>query len=630
MSGILGIILLDGSAVDREDLERMKERIRHRGPDGSSCWIDGPVGLGHLMLYTTPESLAELLPASNTSDDLVITADARIDNRDELIDDLFSHKERPEKISDSELILLSYERWGEGCMDKLIGDFAFAIWDRQNNALFCGRDHLGVKPLYYHLTDRSFIFASEIKALFGHPDVPRGLDEETVGDFLVPILDDRERTFYEGIRRLPAAHILTLKGGALVKKRYWSLDPNREIRLSSDDEYAAEFRRIFLEAVRCRLRSAFPVGVSLSGGLDSSSVACSARKILAKENGGGIHTFSAIFEAVPECDEREFIGAVIDQGGFEGHQVRADTKGPLEEFGRYLEYEDEPFWILNYFMSWDIFKVAKEKGIRVIMDGVEGDVVVSHGLTFLIELASAGRLIELCRNLRGLSKNFEAPVRSILWNHCIAPLAPDSLAQVYRRLRGRDRYRDRCGIVNPEFADRTNLRERFESYLEGSRSSKDLREDHYRSLDYAYLQQVLEVTDRQAAAFSLDCRHPFFDKRLVEFCLALPSDQKLRRGWSRWILRSAMSGILPQKIQWRGGKANLSPNFNRSLLAHDGELLKKVAFEDMGAIEDYVDISHLQETYLRFASERSTEDSTTLWKTVTLSLWLSRQEFAKE
>lgn len=630
MSGIFGILRLDGSEAGREELEGMMERIRHRGPDGSAIWNEGPAGIGHLMLHATPESSFEKMPLLNGSGDLVITADCRIDNRDELLAALSLDGESCSKIGDGGLILRSYERWGEDCLHRLLGDFAFAVVDLSRETLFCARDHMGVKPFYYFINDRAFVFASEIKAILSFPEVPRRLNEEMVSDFLVPILDDRQITFYQGVRRLPAACHLTLKEGKARTERYWSLDPKREIRLSSDEEYAAEFRRLFLEAVGCRLRCSSPVGVSLSGGLDSSSVASAARKISMDSDGGKILTFSAVFDDLPDCDEREFIGAVIGQGGFESTTIRADLLSPLGEFGDYLLHEDEPFWIPNYFMSWHLFKAARDGGARVIMDGFEGDVVVSHGLTHLSELFLAGRLLELFRNLRGLSKNFATPASRILWSQCIAPLAPEPAAKLYRWLRGLDGCQERCSIINPGFAERTRIRERIQSHLRGSRSSRDLRIDHHGALDDAYLQHVLEVIDRQAAAFSLEPRHPFLDRRLVEFCLALPSEQKLRRGWSRWVLRTAMAGILPDEIRWRGGKTILSQNFNRGLLAQDRKILEAAIFDDTAAIEDYVDVPLLQRTYRRFVAEGSNRDAITLWKTVILSLWLSAAGFAEE
>src|SRR3989441_8528576 len=258
----------------------------------------------------------------------VLTADARIDNRAELLAALG----RGVEATDAELILGAYQRWGERAPEHLLGDFAFAIWDGRREVLFCARDHFGVKPFYYHhAPGRLFAFGSEIKALLALAEVPRRLNETRVADYLVPLLEDKEITFYEEIVRLPPAHRMTVSRDGMRIEQSWALDPTREIRLKSDAEYAAAFREIFTEAVRCRLRSAFPVGSMLSGGLDSSSIVCVARKLLAEDGGGKLHTFSAIFPDVPECDEREYIEAVLGGHGVKPHYVRGDRLSPLAD-----------------------------------------------------------------------------------------------------------------------------------------------------------------------------------------------------------------------------------------------------------------------------------------------------------
>ena len=177
MSGIAGIYYLDGRPVEGMDVQRMIDSIAHRGPDGCGVWTDGSVGLGHRMLWTTPESLHEKLPLTNKSGDLTITADARIDNRDELISALNFNGRPRETITDSEIILAAYEKWGEKCPEELLGDFSFAIWDKRKQIVFCGRDHFGVKPFYYHLSEKIFTYASEIKAMLCLQHVPRRLNE---------------------------------------------------------------------------------------------------------------------------------------------------------------------------------------------------------------------------------------------------------------------------------------------------------------------------------------------------------------------------------------------------------------------------------------------------------------------
>ena len=183
MSGIAGALNLNGRPLEREDMARMVQSIAHRGPDGSGVWSEGAVGLGHRMLWTTPESLNEKLPLADGARNMAITADARIDNRDELFDALNVDGQRDE-ISDSELILLAYQRWGERCPERLQGDFAFAIWDGVNQLLFCARDHMGVKPFHYYRSSQAFIFASEIKALFALPEVSPRINESRLADYL--------------------------------------------------------------------------------------------------------------------------------------------------------------------------------------------------------------------------------------------------------------------------------------------------------------------------------------------------------------------------------------------------------------------------------------------------------------
>jgi asparagine synthase (glutamine-hydrolysing) len=236
VSAIAGIFFLDGRPVDRPVLERMVGSIAHRGPDGEGTWSEGPVGLGHRMLWTTPESLHEELPLVRKSGDLVLTADVRLDNRDELISALGIASRPRQEIGDGELILGAYKKWGERCPEELLGDFAFAIWDQQRQKLFCARDHMGVKPFYYFRSGRIFVFASEIKALLCVAEVPRRLNEVRVADYLVGSFEDKTITFYQEILRLPPAHSMSVSREKASERPYWALDPSREVRLSSDQE----------------------------------------------------------------------------------------------------------------------------------------------------------------------------------------------------------------------------------------------------------------------------------------------------------------------------------------------------------------------------------------------------------
>jgi asparagine synthase (glutamine-hydrolysing) len=643
VSAIVGLYNTDGKPVDRGDVNRMLDSLAHRGSDRAGIWSEGVIGVGHRMLWTTPESLHEKQPLLDQSRDLIITADARIDNREELIAALGLNGGAPSAITDSQLILAAYEKWGEICPEKLLGDFAFVIWDGRKQVLFCARDYFGVKPFYYYfLSGRFFVFASEIKALLSHPEVPRRLNEVRVGEYLASMFDDKTITFYAGILRLPPAHCLTIDRHGMQLRSYWSLDPSRELHLGSDDAYAAAFREIFVKAVLCRLRSAFPVASSLSGGLDSSSVSCVAQRLVAQEDDSRLRTFSIVFDQLAQCDERPFINKVLARDGFDPRYISGDGIGPLKDIEEILWHQDEPFYAPGLFSTWLLYRSASEQGVRILLDGHDGDGTVSHGHGRLDELATGGRWIALTIEARGLAKVFGKPFGKMVWSyvrHCkLDPMLsrfplPKRMRgisrAIYQRMRFRDPPSDQPswrGILNPDFAERIDLPERYRAWRRAQPGATwGERQMHYRALLGGLQPFSLEVLDRAAAAFSFELRHPFWDKRLVEFCLALPSEQKLYGGWSRTVLRRAMADFLPPEVRWRVAKTDFLPSFSRGLLVHERERLDAVVLNDLEIINDYVDVlalRRLHERLLRQRSPRKMQEVLALWKAVSLALWL--------
>lgn len=664
MSALVGISDLRGRPIDQENLERMLTLLVHRGPDGAGVWHEGSVGLGHRLLWTTPESVQERLPL--VSGDLVITADTRIDNRTELIATLGLTDRPSEELTDSQLILAAYEKWGENCPEQLLGDFAFAIWDKRQQTLFCARDHFGVKPFYYsYQSGKVFVFASEIKALFCVPEVLRRLNEVRVADYLVPLMEDKTVTFYQGILRLPPAQSLTVSHDGIRLRSYWSLNPTYELRLRTNEEYASAFQELFTEAVQCRLRSALPVGSHLSGGLDSSAVTCVARGLRAQDIGSPLHTFSNIFDDVPQCDERPFINAVLAQGGYIAHYVHADQVGPLTDLEHVFWHQDEPFFGPNHFLLWGLNQAAQQTGVRVVLDGFDGDTTVSHGAVSFAELARKGQwetfnaearavaqhfpvsplsllhqyglpsLEELAKEWKWpafataanqLNTHFQVSRQNLFLQHGLKPLVPESLYKAWRTLRRHNTTEDGVDpIIKPGFARHIGLEERLRA-LDTARTNPALtvREDQWRSLTSGLFPLVLEVADRCAAAFSIEARHPFMDKRLIEFCLALPPEQKLHQGWSRIVMRRAMTNILPEQVQWRGGKTDMNPNFVRGLLTFEREILDEVIFRHPQSIARYVETKTLREVYSRLIAQTKVQidDVMTVWRVATLASWL--------
>jgi asparagine synthase (glutamine-hydrolysing) len=570
---------------------------------------------------------------TSTNGDIVLTADARIDNRDELIDSLGLTDCASKEIADSELILAAYEKWGEHCPKQFLGDFAFSLWDRLRHRLFCARDHFGVRSLYYyHKPGKIFAFASEIKALLCLPEVPRRLNELQLGNYLEGIFDDKTSTFYQDILRLPPAYSLTISTRGIKQQCYWLLDPSLELRLGSDEEYAAAYRETFTKAVRCRLRSAFPLASHLSGGLDSSSITCVARDLLAREGDRRLNTYSIIFDEVPESDERPFINAVVDAGGVEPHYIRGDTVTPLTDVDRVLWHQDEPFYGPNLFLNWQVWSAARQQRIRVLLDGIMGDNVVSHGFAYLNELARLWRWRRLTHEVKALARRRNIPhwkiVGRFVWNDGIISQTPVWLRQFVRNLREQPRIDEKLrAVVNLEFARRTELPERILKQNETQNGrSWSAKETHYQELSSGMIPAALEVAANGISAFGIELRFPFLDRRLVEFCYAIPPDQKINDGWTRAVVRRALADSLPSKIRFRSDKGDLGPNFISGLTSEQ-EQLRELLYDPPDLLAKYIKLDALKVLFQRFieGAKLSDDDLLMIYQIALLALWLRQQ-----
>ena len=643
----------------------MTGALAHRGPDGRGVWLteEGPVALGHLALHATPESRREGQPLERREAGLVLVADARIDNREELIGALgLSRAAAP---TDAELIMAAFERWGAACADRLIGDFAFALWDERARRLFCARDPMGVKPFYYVNTGRQFAFGTEIKALLRLPGIDDSIDPEQIALFIGWNHEERVHTMYRHVMRLPAAHCMSVSTERTTISRYWSVESSRDVRFSRNEEYVEAFRSIFESAVSTRLRSAHPVGATLSGGLDSSSIVCMSRAF----RGQGqppLHTFSLVFPSLPDkelrlIDERAYVDAVLSGGGVEPHYVRGDELSPLRDAGKILWHLDEPYSTPNLYLHWGMFEAAHESGVRVLLDGFDGDSAVSHGLgrfrgladarnwddleteirafssyhggatsstvrqfvfPYLSELARHGRGIAWLRAAAQLRRRLGVSRRDMIVDSGLRPLAPSFILDLKRRLAGGF---TESQVLRPSLARKLD-RSLGHSARDRLRQSTTERDAHIKGLSHPLYQLTLEIADKSAAAFGVEPRYPFFDRRLIEFCVGIPESQKFGQGWPRHLFRRAMQGILPREIQWRTGKANLSPNFFRRLREVD---LSERSVPRSGELARYLDVKRVQEVFRTYFAASSDADvpgyATLLFRATILDLWLDQR-----
>lgn len=624
MSGIAGLWRLDGRRVDGAELDAMLEPLARRGPDGSGAWLDGAVGLGHRMLQVTPESLHEKLPVVDQGGELALTADVRLDNREELLHALHVPESALGPVGDAELLLRAWRTWGEACPAHLLGDFAFAVWDGRRGALFCARDPAGMKPLYYHHTPRLFAFASEVKALLALPGVPRRIDELQVGRYLMPGLADRAATFYAGVRRLPAGHRLTVTLSGAAPTAYWALDPTHEAPPASDAEHADAFRTVFTDAVRRRLRSAFPIGAALSGGLDSSSVVVVARSLAPAP----LATYSAVFPTVPECDERGYVDAVVAGGGLRPRAVRGDVLDPLTELEQAPRHAGETFHPPGYYMHDALYAAARADGMRAFLEGTGGDLVVSHGTGHLHDLARRGRWLALLGVARQLARAYEQSTVRVL-RAVAGAVAPDAVRRVWRAAHRHPPLGE--PLVRADLARRVDAEHRaLAAALEvtgppARRAPLDgARRHQWEHLTAHGFADVVEGLEAAAADAGLELRDPFLDRRVLELCLALPADQKIRGGTTRVVLRHAIGPLLPHAIRERPGKAPLDRMLARGLAAYGRERLTARMRDAREVLAPFVNVDALERVYQRYLQHGARRDLHAVWRLASLAIWVRR------
>jgi asparagine synthase (glutamine-hydrolysing) len=567
MSAIFGMVHMDGQPVRREAIEAMRHALEHRGPEGSAVWCRGAVALGHQMMHITPESLHEHLPLHHAKADLTITADARIDNREELFQALGTpHQERP-YIPDSGLILRAYEKWQEDCPAHLVGNFAFAIWDGKQQQLFCANDHLGLCPIIYYHCQHHLIFASEAKAILAVPGVPHILNEKKLAalPFLASVFLEAESTFFDGLSILPKATRMTVRAQGIQKHPYWVPSPAIHSPCKTEAAYLEAFREVVGQAVGARLRSAFPVAAQLSGGLDSSAVVAVAAPLL-EARGQRLITLSAVLpEDAPatEREERFYIEQFRGWGNLHQVYITDPWRGPFDDLDRLVWGAESPNSHSRHFLYTAFVEAARAQHARVMLDGLGGELGPTfYGDGYLAECLLRGRWLRLLRNLHGLAQREHRSWRQVFKREVLRAILP---ATVLQRLGDKLRYNLQ------QWLDQCPLQRAFVTSRVGADIPKLMDAARQLSKPYANhrLNQCRGMALRRSVhwgAFvgyeNVQITSPFLDKRVLEFCLAAPGHLKMRNGFKRYFVRAGLDQILPPAIQWRTTKLPASPDYH--------------------------------------------------------------------
>ena len=570
MSAIFGILRIDGAPVDRACLERMAEPLRFMGPDGSATEIDGSLGMGqHVMDLHMPGRSREGLVSAKPGITL-LAADIRLDNRGELAEALGIARAELAEMSDPALLLSAYAKWNEACAERLLGDFAFALYDARRRRLFCARDHFGARPFYYHHGKDAFFFASAIPGLFATGEPSHDLDPHGIASYLLTMGSCDDLTLYREIRALESGHTLVIDGaGRATKSHYWSLDPESEIRLGSDDQYIEGFRERLEQAVRVRIPESGQVGATVSGGLDSSAVTAMAARILGNRQLIGVGLLQP-GEDHWLCNDWHYAHRLADSLP-NLSLLCPSTEGqfPVDGQADYLAMHGLPVQNPQQY-GWDtLLKTAAGQGCRVMLTGCEGDCSVSsHGEGYLAELICRGAWRGAAHELWARrSANPDRSLASLIKSDIVKPMVPQPLWSTLSRLAGRQTWQDRRA-VGAWLAHEVDL-ERFADtigYHKFWHERANLRRNEHDGVICLARWRGLEEHAFEFARFGLAPLHPLMDVRLIEFYLGIPSRLKVVDGSGRQAMRRAMAGLLPDEVRLRSSKGPFEPNFLQATL----------------------------------------------------------------
>lgn len=598
----MGTLDFDGARDVRGIVERMARGLAHRAPDGSRVWSDGGIALGHGLMRVTNEDRFERQPL--VEDDVVVTADLRLDNREDLATALDIAAGELAVMADSALLRKAYRAWGDRCVERLLGDFAFAIWDCRERRLLVARDHMGQRNCFFRHGDGRFLFASEIKALWTDPDVPRVLSDSTIAHLL---LHDRSieaaRTPQEGIECLGGGEMISVSAdGSVRRETYWRpvADP---IHVGRDEDYYVQaYRRILGEAVACRVRrAAAPVGLLMSGGYDSAAVAGLAGAVL------GNRRMLAVSSVMPEGysgsvrHARRWVDLCArDMPHLDVRYVVLADGNPLDGAERRFLRQDTKAHAYD-FAAESLYAAAAANGARSVLTGYGGEITLNpraNGL--LAHLLARGRVFDFVRELRAHTRLTRRTLWSSLKHEVVAKLWPEAVtrwgasrpavgppirrgmaeaggvaASVPRAFRSRRAFLDRQGIA---------LRHRAAS----------------------------SARTELAYAAGLEQSEPFYDKRVVELGLALPVHLHLRHGRERDLACRALADVYPAEFQqrWRLND-DMLPDFQRMVKAIEPELLASLArMEESGRLADYIDFDAVRQ----LLAARGPEDHASGWE----------------
>jgi asparagine synthase (glutamine-hydrolysing) len=616
MCGICGIYnYKNRQPVQPEQILTMSRVMAHRGPDDEGNYLDGFLGLGHRRLSILDTSCRGHQPMSSEDGEIVIIFNGEIYNYLELRDKLAAKGCHFTTGTDTEVILQMYRLYKEKCLEQFIGMFAFAIWDQKNQELFLARDRLGVKPLYFSETEKGFVFSSEIKALLATGQCQRKARLDAIDRFMTYGYTPGVDTVFEGVTKLPPGHWMLLSNGKINIQKYWEINFQEEEKDRGEAYYIEALRHHLLEASRIRLRSDVPLGVFLSGGIDSSSVVA----LLARDLSDPIKTFSVAFDKGKKFDETPYAKMIAQKFHTDHHEFYVDPREFQSFIPKFVWFMDEPVTESAAIPLYFIAKLAKEY-VTVVLSGEGADEMLAG--------------YPIYHYMKVLEKYRRVPqiLRDTLINPVLSLVAGDKLRK-YIRLSDFPLEKRYLGVSLYDLSMKERL---YSSGLKESLHAHDSLEVissfYQRSLRQDILNRMLHLdinswlvddilikADRMSMAASLELRSPFLDTRLAEFAASLPVKYKLKGKTTKYLLKKAMEGILPNEIIYREKKGFPTPlqlMFQNELRDYARQLLTEKRTIERGYFNSNI-ISNILDEHGNGAADHHK----IIWQLIVLEEW---------
>lgn len=597
-------------------IERMNQALKHRGPDDQSRYMDELVTLGHRRLSIIDLSPAGRQPKCNEDESVWIVFNGEIYNFQEIRSALEKAGHRFSSNTDTEVIIHAYEEWGESCVERFNGMWAFAIYDKNNDKLFLSRDRFGVKPLYFCRTERGLIFSSEIKGILEHP-VVRAAHDKTVYDFLVLGFSDHQpQTFFQGIERLMPGEnmVYSFSSGDLERVKWY--DPNEKVKRIKKSEKLSEkiseksaaerIRGLFIDSVRYRLISDVPVGSCLSGGIDSSSIVHAMRSISKKKE---IKTFSMVFPG-KKLDESTYINEVVAGTGVEPHSITPTSEDLQADLLDLIKTQEEPFVSLSIYGQYKVMELAHKNGMKVLLDGQGSDEIFAGYFIYYKYYLFESLLHFQMDEVRKTAKRMKNRLSDMLLFPAMTLLSYLGLSQGFLRNLWLSRQKHLAGVEKIELANPLTDR--------GFDLNRALRSD----LTRYSIPQLLRYEDKNSMRWSIETRVPFLDYRLVEYAMSLPSGCKIRKGTTKYILRKALRGLVPERILNRSDKIGFAaPDEDWLRSPEYASLMETLMKSEKFRARKYwksEEADRMRQEHL--SGEKNHEEA--LWRIMSVELWL--------